>query len=93
MSYYGFDPPAMQGWVNLGLAQIGDGNCQVGVDNCNMSGVLDAWEQYQIPSLYGNLNGVFVRGVGLAPGWEAALEALVARDIKPNMGEGKALLG
>jgi hypothetical protein len=53
-----------------------------------LSGELDAWEQYQIPSLYGNLNGIFVRGVGLAPGWEATLEALVARDIKPNMGEG-----
>jgi hypothetical protein len=98
---YGFDPPAMKGWINLGLAQIGDGNCEVGRDNCNMSGVIDAWQHQQIPSLYGDLpiqwdttpgaakvpGAIFRRGYGLADGWESSLEALVAKDVTPQLGK------
>jgi hypothetical protein len=98
---YGFDPPAMKGWINLGLAQIGDGNCEVGLDNCNMSGVIDAWQHQQIPSLYGDLpiqwdttpgaakipGAIFRRGYGLADGWESSLEALVAKEIAPQLGK------
>jgi hypothetical protein len=37
--------------------------------------------------------GVFVRGVGLAMGWEAALERIFITQIQPNMGPDKALRG
>ena len=98
---YGFDPPAMKGWINLGLAQIGDGNCESSRDNCNMSGVMDAWQHQQIPSLYGDLpiqwdtapgaakipGAIFRRGYGLADGWESSLEALVAKEIAPQLGK------
>ena len=107
MSYYGFSPAVMEGWLNLGLAQIGDGNCHVGHDNCNMSGVLSAYTDYQIPSLYGDLpiqwdtspgakkvaGAIFIRGVGLAEGWEQSMEKLVAKDIAPHFGKSKALRG
>ena len=36
---------------------------------------------------------IFWKGAGLAPGWEASLEALVASDIKPHLGPAKALRG
>ena len=36
---------------------------------------------------------IFKRGTGLADGWEAKLEAIVANDIVPNLGKGKALRG
>jgi hypothetical protein len=108
MSVMGFNPSAMQGWVNFGLQAIGDGNCKfAGRYDCNLTGALDAWSKYQIPSIYGNIphcsppvdehcqaeGAVFVRGVGLAPGWEAHLEAVVKLQILPNLGEGKALRG
>lgn len=99
MSYYGFNPQQMQGWVNLGLEANGDGNCEVGVDDCNMTGVKDAWHRWRVPSLYGNIpqggmpNPVFIRGVGLAPNWEANLEAVVKKNILPNLGPGKPLRG
>jgi hypothetical protein len=69
MSYYGFDPPAMKGWVSLGLAQIGDGNCQVGkLQHERRAQRVEHAEKYQIPYHYGNFNCIFARGVGLAPG-------------------------
>ena len=97
MSYYGLNPPAMKGWVNLGLEQWRDPNCEVGIDACNMSGVLDAWRDYKIPSFFGNVpasgsDAILQRGIGVAPGWEKHLEKLVSR-IKPHMGKGKALRG
>jgi hypothetical protein len=137
----GLNPKLMKGWLNLALAQYGDGNCESSTDNCNMNGTLDAWHTYGIPSLYGDLpiqwcaalqpadlytsfvhlrasmtlfihmaccmllrdtspsaprvpGAIFLRPLpGLAPGWEASLEALVASDIKPHFGPAKALRG
>ena len=51
----GLNPKLMKGWLNLALAQYGDGNCESSTDNCNMNGTLDAWHTYGIPSLYGDL--------------------------------------
>ena len=104
MSVMGFNPGPMQGWVNFGLQAIGDGNCKFGHDDCNMTGVLDAWDKYRIPSIYGNIpaiefgqelknDTVFIRRVGLAPDWEQNLEQVVKTRILPYLGEGKALRG
>ena len=73
MSYYGLNPPAMKGWVNLGLEQWRDPNCEVGIDACNMSGVLDAWRDYKIPSFFGNVpasgsDAILQRGIGVHHG-------------------------
>lgn len=54
---------------------------------------LDAFTNYGIPSFYGDVEGVFVRGQGLVPNWEAALDELVNSSILPNFGTGKALRG
>ena len=32
-------------------------------------------------------NAIFKRGVGLADNWEANLEALIAKDVTPNLGK------
>jgi hypothetical protein len=86
MSYYGFNPPLMHGWVNMGL--------EAGLDV-----KLKAFQTFGIPSFYGGLpaepaaGAIFKRGVGLADGWEASLEALVAKDVTPNLGKDKALRG
>ena len=86
MSYYGFNPPLMKGWVNMGL--------EAGLDV-----KLDAFKKYGIPSFYGGLpsdpakGAIFKRGTGLADGWEANLEAVVKSQILPNLGPGKALRG
>ena len=94
MSFYGFDAPKMQGWVNLGME--GEGGLEA---------KLDAWTRYKIPSLYGKLpssevhgctdavGGIFQFGHGLCPGWEASLEALAKNTILPNFGPDKALRG
>jgi hypothetical protein len=51
MSFYGFDAPKMQGWVNLGME--GEGGLEA---------KLDAWTRYKIPSLYGKLPSSEVHG-------------------------------
>jgi hypothetical protein len=97
MSYYGFNPPLMHGWVNMGL--------EAGLDV-----KLAAWKKYQIPSFYGGLpaahtagcsdnpKAIFQRGEGaakglLCPNWEANFEDLAKTEILPNFGPGKALRG
>eukprot|EP01050_Picozoa_sp_SAG11_P006256 SAG11_NODE_478_length_9117_cov_6.916168_8_plen_494_part_00 len=106
MTSYSFNPPLMRGWVTHGLDFYCEifPDCRSqprGWWQLNAS--LAAWERYRIPSLYSDLptgyaskpteTGVFVRGVGLAMGWEAALERIFATQIQPNLGHNKALRG
>ena len=106
MTSYSFNPPLMKGWVTHGLDFYCElfPDCRskpTGWWQLNAS--LAAWDRWNIPSLYSGLptgysdkateTGVFVRGVGLAMGWEAAMERIFTTQIQPNMGPDKALRG
>lgn len=88
MTFYGFHPPLMQGWVTHGLDFYDVPTSE------SSAAKLAAFAKYGIPSFYGDLPGsVFTRGVGLTDGWEPKLEALVKTDVLPHLGEGKAYRG
>ena len=108
MSSFSFNPPLMDGWVTHGLDQYCEvfPNCSTTPPQLNFT--LDAYQRYGIPALYSDLpsgwcpqhnpsctrsGGIFVRRVGLALGWEAALETLVTTTILPHFGPGKAFRG
>jgi hypothetical protein len=106
MTSYSFNPPLMKGWVTHGLDFYCElfPDCRSKPTSWwQLNASLAAWDRWNIPSLYSGLptgysdkateTGVFVRGVGLAMGWEAALERIFTTQIQPNMGPDKALRG
>lgn len=96
MSFSDFRPEKMSGWSNLGLTFLsGDGYPSPA--DTGLLGQLAAFRDFGIPSLYyleitANAQNIFKNGVGLQPGWEAALEAEIAK-IQPHFGPGQAIRG
>ena len=87
-------PAQMHGWVNL-----------LTTENMNtapsLAAKLQAWERYQIPSLFGPVFNFAEDGSGnpvwkagaLQQGWRGWVERLVKAEILPHFGPTKALRG
>lgn len=98
MTMFDFEPALQRGWVTHG---IGDYYLTSSQPHGALNASLMAWEKYGIPSLHGDLpsaspgvvGGVFVRGTGLALGWETAIEKIAREEILPYLGPDKALRG
>eukprot|EP01051_Picozoa_sp_SAG22_P019114 SAG22_NODE_3425_length_1719_cov_1.348148_1_plen_401_part_00 len=94
MGVYDFEPPQQAGWTNLGLTFYHGWPTP---NDTGLPGQLAAWGRYKIPSLYymeitGAQAKIWQPGVGLLPGWEAHVEAEVAK-FRPHFGAGKAVRG
>ena len=72
---YGMDPALQHSWMNMLL----EGDAQ---------DKLDAYEQYNMTSFFGDVEGVFVSR-GLVSNWESVLDTLVNTSILPHFGPGK----
>lgn len=98
MSLYDYDPKATHGWINLGLTLYKKYPGHATGSGDQLAGEIVAFEKYGVPALAWLENGaagdarIFQPGIGLTPGWEAAVEARAA-EIKPHLGPGKAIRG
>ena len=94
MGFFDFKPQEQAGWTNLGLTFYRGWPT---AKDTGLAGQLAAWNKLNIPSLYymeitGAQAKIWKSGVGLLDGWEAHVEAEVAR-FKPYFGVGKAIRG
>ena len=96
MSLSDFRPEEMSGWSNLGTTFLSNDGYPNPADT-GLVGQVAAFRDFGIPSLAymeitAHAQEIFKNGVGLQPGWEAALEVEVDK-IRPHFGPGKAIRG
>ena len=68
-------------WANLAMPKHGNAKTADGF-----------WHQYGVPSLLPMPEaGVFVRNVGMVPGWEAVLEEFASTEVLPRLANHTAI--